>query len=278
MTSKISERFCSPDADITISSSDGVLFKVHSKNLEVHSDIFADAQNTTRLASEDDVVHLSENADVLGLLFQYMYRQPQPDLRNVEFEVFAGLAEAAEKYAVHSALTLCRLKMSESIPAHPLEVLDYAERHGHDDLANESARQSMGLGVTKALEVLAPDTFRAWVQFYDRWQNETRLTIAKFQVQCSERWQNETATRITTAKNSGKVSTKNFVAALDIMKRCLQSPNPGVDKELCESLRTATNTQWKYIGKRFSGKFWMDLDFTSMQKGEYEATATHQYI
>jgi hypothetical protein len=109
-----------------------VLFKVHSKNLEVHSDIFADAQNTTRLASEDDVVHLSENADVLDLLFQYMYRQPQPDLRNVEFEVFAGLAEAAEKYAVHSALTLCRLKMRYTVKlAHryvQIRVDDFTQR------------------------------------------------------------------------------------------------------------------------------------------------------
>ncbi|KAJ7350934.1 hypothetical protein DFH08DRAFT_862679 [Mycena albidolilacea] len=43
-----SERFCAGDADMTISSSDGVTFKVHRKHLEVHSDVFADAANATR--------------------------------------------------------------------------------------------------------------------------------------------------------------------------------------------------------------------------------------
>ncbi|KAJ7099254.1 hypothetical protein B0H15DRAFT_944660 [Mycena belliarum] len=38
---------CSSNADITIVSSDGVHFKVYRKNLEVHSDIFSDADSPT---------------------------------------------------------------------------------------------------------------------------------------------------------------------------------------------------------------------------------------
>jgi hypothetical protein len=40
-----------------------------------------------------------------------MYRQPQPDLKSVEFPVFAGLAEAAEKYVVYSALPAVATQM-----------------------------------------------------------------------------------------------------------------------------------------------------------------------
>ncbi|KAK7057955.1 hypothetical protein R3P38DRAFT_2843831 [Favolaschia claudopus] len=101
---------CAADSDITISSSDGVLFKVHRKNLEVHSDVFASAEHSTR-PPHDEVVHLTETAAVLELLFQYMYRQPQPNLNVVEFPVVAGLAEAAEKYVVYSALEWCKMKM-----------------------------------------------------------------------------------------------------------------------------------------------------------------------
>ncbi|KAJ7165448.1 hypothetical protein C8R43DRAFT_878175, partial [Mycena crocata] len=156
------------DADLSISSSDGVLFKVHRKNLEVHSDIFADAGNTTlpETGGQDDVIELSESAAVLDLLFQYMYRQLQPDLNDseVKFELFAGLAEAAEKYMVYSALTLCRMKMKDSISEHPLQTLDYALRHSHVDMANESAPHSMRYGVTEAFNLLSPDSFRKWVR------------------------------------------------------------------------------------------------------------------
>ncbi|KAJ7719024.1 hypothetical protein DFH07DRAFT_316503 [Mycena maculata] len=163
-TSRVSERFCAADANITISSSDGMLFKVHRKNLEVHSDIFADAGNMTSVDPGDDVVTLSETSEVLDLLFQYMHRQLPPDLRDVDFKVASGLAEAAEKYWVYSALTPCREKMVNSVRDHPLQVLDYAMRHGHAELASEAARQSMGLGVEEAMESLAPDTFRTWVR------------------------------------------------------------------------------------------------------------------
>ncbi|KAJ6535819.1 hypothetical protein DFH09DRAFT_1324876 [Mycena vulgaris] len=138
-----SERFCAPDADIIVSSSDAVLFKVHRKNLEVHSVVFADAERTT--VPED------------GAEF------PQPDLEGVDFPLLACLAEAAEKYEVHTALGWTRMKMKSLVAEHPLEVLDYAVEHGHVSLANECAPQNMGRAVADAMAILAPDTFKTWV-------------------------------------------------------------------------------------------------------------------
>jgi hypothetical protein len=40
----------------------------------------------------------------------------------MEFETFAGLAEAAEKYSVYSALTLCRTKMKYVAFATVIEI------------------------------------------------------------------------------------------------------------------------------------------------------------
>ncbi|KAJ6592909.1 hypothetical protein B0H19DRAFT_975629, partial [Mycena capillaripes] len=110
-TSRVSERFSANDADMMISSSDGMLFKVHRKNLEVHSAIFANAENATRPENGDDIVHLTESSDALDLLFQFMYPQPPPDVRTLEFKIFASLAEAAEKYVVYAALGWCRTRM-----------------------------------------------------------------------------------------------------------------------------------------------------------------------
>ena len=101
---------CASDSDITLQSSDGMLFQVHRKNLEVHSEGFAGADAISSLATEE-IVPLSEDSAVLDLLLQYMYRQPQPDLRNVRFSTLEALAEAAEKYQVYSATTVCNIFM-----------------------------------------------------------------------------------------------------------------------------------------------------------------------
>jgi hypothetical protein len=52
-------------------------------------------------------VPLTESAEVLELLLQFMYRQRQPNLRTIEFTTLAGLAEAAEKYEVFAAIDIC---------------------------------------------------------------------------------------------------------------------------------------------------------------------------
>ncbi|KAJ7897694.1 hypothetical protein B0H14DRAFT_2283433, partial [Mycena olivaceomarginata] len=159
---------CALDADLTILSSDGVIFKVHRKNLEVHSDIFADAEHITGTGKGgDESVKLSESAAVLDLLFQYMYRQPQPDLRIVDFPVAAALAEAAGKYMVYSAVPAVISRMSEAarscISKYPLHVLDYAAKYGQKELANEAARLTVGLPISTAASILTPPTLLKWV-------------------------------------------------------------------------------------------------------------------
>ena len=99
-------------SDITLQSSDGVLYDVHRKNLEVHSEGFAGAEAiSNQCPSVNEVVLLTETSDVLDLLLQFMYRQPQPDLKDVDFDILAGVAEAAEKYQVFAAISWCKFWM-----------------------------------------------------------------------------------------------------------------------------------------------------------------------
>lgn len=90
-------------------SSDGVLFKIHRKNLDTHSEGFSSPEGIS--ISPDAVVVLSETAEVLELLFQYMYPQRQPKISMVDFEILSDLAEAAEKYQVYSALDILGVHM-----------------------------------------------------------------------------------------------------------------------------------------------------------------------
>ncbi|KAJ7288937.1 hypothetical protein C8J57DRAFT_1116411 [Mycena rebaudengoi] len=174
---QISERFCAADADIMILSSDGVLFKLHRKHLEVHSEVFADAEKAT-LPVKDDIVQLSESSDVLDLLFQYMYRQPQPDLRALDFRLVSGLAEAVEKYIVYSALPSLVQKMKGSIDDHPLEVLAYSWKHGYDELAKDAGPKSMSKSMAEAIDVLGYDDLKKWLLFHETWHSNAKALLA----------------------------------------------------------------------------------------------------
>ncbi|KAK1235765.1 hypothetical protein PQX77_000994 [Marasmius sp. AFHP31] len=106
-TLTISNRFDLPASDITLQSSDRVLYKIHRINLEMNSKVFADAGTSTVGAAENEVVLLSESSEVLEVMLQYLYLQPQPDLRKVEFGVMKEVAEAVEKYEIYCAVGVC---------------------------------------------------------------------------------------------------------------------------------------------------------------------------
>ena len=96
------------DAEITFRSSDNVVFKIHRKNLEVNAGGLSPAALTT---SVSELVPLSEDSPTLELLFQYIYPRRQPLLDDIEFALLASLAEAAEKYEVFPAMTVCYIRM-----------------------------------------------------------------------------------------------------------------------------------------------------------------------
>jgi hypothetical protein len=177
----------------------------------MHSQVFADAAGATSEASTQassqaqldmsstETVPLSETSSVLELMLQYMYLQPQPDLRKVDFEVISDLAEAVEKYVVYSAMGVLNAKMTwvfcfvisfipfislllflvvhlscenlltdrhvyrEHIATHPIPVLLYAIRHGYPQLITESAEATLDFPPYTMLQKLPGEVFGAWV-------------------------------------------------------------------------------------------------------------------
>jgi len=71
------------DGDVTIRSSDGVLFRVHKVNLDIASEAFPPAINVRA----DDVVDFAEDAGTLEILLYFVYpSRPIPDLGSLPFE------------------------------------------------------------------------------------------------------------------------------------------------------------------------------------------------
>lgn len=108
-TTKRNDLVCDPQADITLRSSDGVLFKFYRRHLEVHSTVFADAEAFATASM--DPVDLEETSEVLDILLQFMSRQTQPDLTSLDFDILVSLSEAAEKYEVFAAIPACKIRM-----------------------------------------------------------------------------------------------------------------------------------------------------------------------
>jgi len=175
---KVSKRFRASDSDITIQSSDGVLFKVHRQNLVSHSEIFAGADAVSGGGSADnEVVPLSETSTTLELLLQCIYNVPQPDLEKVKFSTFAGVAEAAEKYQMQLVIPICKILMKLAIPVHPIAVLGYATRHGHRDLMDLAALGTLTENMDDVVAALQPGSALAWFRYYNACQNATHAVF-----------------------------------------------------------------------------------------------------
>lgn len=95
------------DPDLTIRSSDGIFFQVHKLNLALSSSGFAPSE----FASLDETVQLTETSTTLNLLFKFCYPERHPDVTTLRFDILESLAEAAEKYEVYSAVSVCKLRM-----------------------------------------------------------------------------------------------------------------------------------------------------------------------
>ncbi|KZV74943.1 hypothetical protein PENSPDRAFT_572392 [Peniophora sp. CONT] len=147
------------DADLTLESSDGVLFKVHRINFSVHSCIFPGPE----VPVNDEVVKFLESSEVLELLLQFIYPNTSPDLEHLPFEILSDLAEASEKYHIFSAMEICRLHMKEHVKQHPLEILAYASKHGYNPLSDDAAPLTLDMELLKVLTALGPAHFARWV-------------------------------------------------------------------------------------------------------------------
>jgi len=142
---------------VTFLSSDSILFKVHRKNIEFLSEGFAAPAMTI---TNGEVIPLAEMAEVLELLFQFMYPQRHPDLKTVEFKTLNGLAEAVEKYQVYPALQMCKLFMAAEIPQHGIEVLEYAAKHMYTDLLQEACTAAVVSHPLRVLECAMKEGLR----------------------------------------------------------------------------------------------------------------------
>lgn len=94
--------------DVVLKSSDGKFLGAHQRNLEMFTAGFPIAGS----AVVSEPVFLEETYDVLFLMLQYTHNVRQPSLDHIDFTSLSSLAEAVEKYTIHSAMEICKIKMT----------------------------------------------------------------------------------------------------------------------------------------------------------------------
>jgi hypothetical protein len=99
-----------------LQSSDGMLFKGFSKDLEAYSSAFPSTKIIK--ARLNKIVLLPETATVLELLLQYMHWQCQPDIAGLDFSLLYALAEVVE--VQRSMKCILQLKYASYILGVPL--------------------------------------------------------------------------------------------------------------------------------------------------------------
>jgi len=103
------------DADVVFQSSDGVQFHLHRKNLEAVAGAFPGPEFETN----GEIANLAEPADVLQILFKFVYPRRHPDLEDLDFSMVAAIAEAAGKYEVFPAINTCITRLRYGILSSP---------------------------------------------------------------------------------------------------------------------------------------------------------------
>ncbi|PPR05467.1 hypothetical protein CVT24_008236 [Panaeolus cyanescens] len=147
---------CTLPVDLVLVSKEDKCISAHTVNLGLFSNGFPPASASGELARDGlgsvERVQLEETADVLMLLLKFMHHAHLPDLEMHPFQT-AGVAEAAEKYEVFSAVALAKVYMkrrakykSRSLSLDDAaEVLFYGLKHGYNDIADDVALETIDM-------------------------------------------------------------------------------------------------------------------------------------
>ncbi|KAI5886330.1 uncharacterized protein SCHCODRAFT_01176369 [Schizophyllum commune H4-8] len=171
---KQSLRFSSTGDDIIVfRSSDGTLFNIHRCNLKCTTDGPL-AADFPAIAGEE--VELTEDGDTLETLFAFVYPGAPPSLKDLPIDAFMKIAEAAEKYHIAPALSVCNLIIDLKFlyKDHPLEILQHADRHNRWELLDLAAPYTLDATTAAARATLSIHVFAAWVEYRDTWINVFR--------------------------------------------------------------------------------------------------------
>ncbi|KAL1685761.1 hypothetical protein GGG16DRAFT_106138 [Schizophyllum commune] len=164
-TVSVSQRFSAQTpTTVAFQSRDGEVFHVERDKLERASD-FAPPSGVTSSSSEK--ISLDEDAATLELLFRFVYFDIPINLAALSLLLVDDLAEAAHKYAVHTAIVACHAYMLYTAQDHPTTAMKFAARHNYTDILDAAAPCAIGTDLKTMKEILPTSLILPWVTYND---------------------------------------------------------------------------------------------------------------
>jgi hypothetical protein len=120
-----------PGGDVSLKSSDGVLFIAHSTLLSLASPVFAGMIST---ATQSDVVELAEDSESVSVMLRYIY--PPPFLHNNSLTLLDKALHMARKYQVDGITSIIEYSLLRPLdgesPMHADPIRVYAIATAYD--------------------------------------------------------------------------------------------------------------------------------------------------
>ncbi|KAH7868268.1 uncharacterized protein C8R40DRAFT_1062436 [Lentinula edodes] len=147
------------DSDITIRSSDNLLFRLHKQNLQCAANVFVQF-------IDSDTVCLSETGAVLEILFQFIYPRPSPALEKLGFQDLMLVAEAAEKYRLFNAMYATHFSYDRNhLTLHTKDVVRFAAKYDSPSLISQVPLAFiMDTPLSEVVDILPPYIYKHWVR------------------------------------------------------------------------------------------------------------------
>ncbi|KAF5358731.1 hypothetical protein D9757_012250 [Collybiopsis confluens] len=175
---KTSPRFNAQDAEITVVSSDNILFRLHRMNVRVTAGSLLSRSRPSGGAGfgvgmgageEVDYVVVSEPADVLEILFEFLYPNYETNLEKLDFDTLLGVAEAAEKYGVFYAMSHCAFCLRQHTMFHAPELIRFAVTFRKEKLMEELSPALIDMELEEVMNILPVAAFADFCIFRDKW-------------------------------------------------------------------------------------------------------------
>lgn len=108
---KVSDTFNFEDSDISLQSCDGILFKVHQRNLSAWSEVFDNMFASRHMHSDGEPLQLSESSEELDILFRFFYPALHPDTVSWDLQQSFKIGPSAQKYGVATIAQLVQYRI-----------------------------------------------------------------------------------------------------------------------------------------------------------------------
>ncbi|TEB37745.1 hypothetical protein FA13DRAFT_1867492 [Coprinellus micaceus] len=108
--------------------------------------------------------NLAEGVDAIRLLMQFTHRVPSPDLYSTPRDTVFGVANAAEKYKVYSAMAVANACIRSRVAEFPVQALGYAAKYNYETLMDGAAPMTFESAIGKMTQDLPDEKIsHAWV-------------------------------------------------------------------------------------------------------------------